>query len=282
MKGFSLKIAACSIVVVLAIVCIRCGTSSNVHPLILIPGAGGSQLEARLTEHYKPTSPICDRWYPLNKDHDGWYRTWFDPSLILAPFTDCFAQRMMLHFDPLLDDYYNTPGVQTRVPHFGNTLGIPLVEPLRVRAEQRSFESNLWLLPNPMLFGSAKPLVITKNRNYTASDISDFLKDIGFPEGDFPYETRIVPLMRKIEAPGVGAGVRTSESLIYWDSEFDKQPEVSYGDGDGAVSMVHVKTGRASRSEPLHCNNGIIHRSPQPAGHLLAGISCIEFLVAVF
>ncbi|KAF7830529.1 lecithin-cholesterol acyltransferase-like 1 [Senna tora] len=381
MKGLSLKIGAfnySNIVLLVMMVCIRCGRSSIVHPVILIPGAGGNQLEARLSKHYKPTSLICNRWYPLNKDQDGWYRIWFEPSVILAPFTDCFAQRMMLHFDPLLDDYCNAPGVQTRVPHFGstqsmlyldpylkhisaymaplvdslqqigyvegetlfgapydfryglaaqghpskvgskylqdlktliedasasnggkqvilvshslgglftlqllnrnppswrqkfikhflalsapwggavdevltfasgNTLGVPLVDPLRVRAEQRSSESNLWLLPNPMFFGGTKPLVITENRNYTASDIPDFLKDIGFPEGVLPYETRIVPLVRNVEAPEVdvtcvmGAGVRTPESLIYWDGDFDKQPEMVYGDGDGTVNMVSL------------------------------------------
>ncbi|KAB1203963.1 Lecithin-cholesterol acyltransferase-like 1 [Morella rubra] len=35
---------------------------SNIHPLILIPGSGGNQLEARLTAGYKPSTLFCNRW----------------------------------------------------------------------------------------------------------------------------------------------------------------------------------------------------------------------------
>lgn len=128
----------------------------------------------------------------------------------------------------------------------GNTLGVPLVDPLIVRGEQRSSESNLWLLPNPKVYGRQKTLVITQNRSYSAQDMSDFLKDIGFPEGVYPYETRIVPLLENIEAPElpitciIGTGVRTPESLFYRNSDFDEQPEVLYGDGDGTVNMVSL------------------------------------------
>ncbi|KAK4277393.1 hypothetical protein QN277_015398 [Acacia crassicarpa] len=368
-------IASTSLYVMLQIIC---GTSNTLHPIILIPGAGGNQLEARLTGDYKPTSLLCNRWYPLHKDHDGWFRMWFDPSVLVPPFTRCFAHRMTLHFDPDLEDYFNTPGVLTRVPQFGstrslryldpylkhvsaymgplvdsleevgyvegetlfgapydfryglaakghlsrvgsefledlkcliekasasnggkqvilvshslgglfaiqllnrnplswrqkfikhfvalsapwggavdemltfasgNTLGIPLVDPLMVRAEQRSSESNLWLLPNPRLFDGTKPLVITKDRNYTASDIADFLRDIGFPEGVYPYESRILPLIENTEAPEVpvtcimGTGVRTPETLFYRNGDFDEKPEVFDGDGDGTVNMVSL------------------------------------------
>ena len=127
----------------------------------------------------------------------------------------------------------------------GSTLGVPLVDPLLVRAEQRSSESNLWLLPNPKVLGRRK-LVITQHRSYSVHDMVDFLKDIGFPEGVYPYETRILPLIGKIEAPEVpitcimGTGVRTPESLFYRNGDFDEQPEVSYGDGDGTVNMVSL------------------------------------------
>lgn len=129
----------------------------------------------------------------------------------------------------------------------GNTLGVPLVDPLIVRGEQRSSESNLWLLPNPKIFDPQKPLVTTPNRSYSASDIADFLKDIGFPEGVYPYETRILPLIENFgeaqEVPitcVIGTGVRTPESLFYRNGDFDERPEFSYGDGDGTVNMVSL------------------------------------------
>ncbi|XP_061372018.1 lecithin-cholesterol acyltransferase-like 1 [Gastrolobium bilobum] len=382
MKEQGLKIGVATIITMLVTLSLMCtceaSTSSNIHPLILIPGNGGNQLEARLTPQYKPSSFICDTWNPLVKKKKGWFRLWFDSSVLLAPFTQCFAERMTLHYHQELDDYYNTPGVQTRVPHFGsthsllylnphlkhvteymaslvdsleqigyiegetlfgapydfryglaaqdhpsrvgskflkdlknlieeastsnggkpvillshslgglfvlqllnrnpsswrkkfikhfvalsapwggaidemltfasgNTLGVPLVDPLIVRGEQRSSESNLWLLPNPKIFGLQKPLVITPNRGYSAMDMVDFLKDIDFPEGVYPYETRILPLIENIDAPEVpitciiGTGVRTSEKLFYRNGDFNKRPEVSYGDGDGTVSRVSL------------------------------------------
>lgn len=128
----------------------------------------------------------------------------------------------------------------------GNTLGVPLVDPLLVRDEQRSSESNLWLLPNPKIFDPQMSLVITSNRSYSAHDMTDFLKDIGFPEVVYPYQTRILPLIENVEAPEVpvtcviGTGMRTAESLFYRDGNFDEQPEISYGDGDGTVNMVSL------------------------------------------
>ncbi|GAB4852378.1 hypothetical protein Ancab_016570 [Ancistrocladus abbreviatus] len=360
-----------------------CKASSSLHPVILVPGNGGNQLEARLTSDYKPSSLLCKRWRHRDYDHsnqkeDGWYRIWFDPSVLLAPFTKCFAERMMLYYDPVSDDYYNAPGVETRVPQFGSTqsllyldphlkhitsymaplvetlkevgyvegetlygapydfryglaeeghpchvgskylqdlkhlieqasvsnggkpvivlshslgglfvlqllirnplswrikyvkhfitlstpwggtvqemltfasgytLGVPLVEPLLVRQEQRSSESNLWLMPSPKSFGRTKPLVITPNATYTAYDIAEFLKDIGFPEGIRPYKTRTLPLSKQQRAPNVpvtciiGAGVRTPETLFYGVQGFDEQPDIVYGDGDGTVNMVSL------------------------------------------
>jgi lysophospholipase-3 len=74
----------------------------------------------------------------------------------------------------------------------------------------------------------------------------DFLKDIDFPEGVYPYETHILPLMAKIEAPEVnmtcivGKDVKTPEELFYRNGDFDEPPEFSYGDGDGTVNMVSL------------------------------------------
>lgn len=124
----------------------------------------------------------------------------------------------------------------------GNTLGVPLVDPLVVRGEQRSSESNLWLLPNPKIFSHRK-LVITPNSSYSAHEIPQFLEDIGFPEGVKPYRSRILPLIEELKAPEVpvtcviGSGVKTQETLFYGDGGFDQQPEVVHGDGDGTVNL---------------------------------------------
>lgn len=129
----------------------------------------------------------------------------------------------------------------------GYTLGIPLLRPLQVRETERSWGSNLWLLPNPNSFSGENPLVVTKNATFSAHEIAQFLIDIGFPQGVYPYVTRTLPMIsERSEAPGVpftciiGSGVKTPETLFYGESGYDEQPKIVYGDGDGTVNMVSL------------------------------------------
>lgn len=128
----------------------------------------------------------------------------------------------------------------------GYTLDVPLVKPLLVRNEQRSSESNLWLMPCPWLFDGKKKLVVTPDTNYTSNDISLFLKDIGYSEGVKRYESRILPMVSNLTAPEVnvtcivGNGVKTAETLFYGEKGFDEQPDILYGDGDGTVNMASL------------------------------------------
>uniref|UniRef100_A0A0E0GTA8 Lecithin-cholesterol acyltransferase-like 1 n=1 Tax=Oryza nivara TaxID=4536 RepID=A0A0E0GTA8_ORYNI len=348
----------------------------QLHPVILIPGAGGNQLEARLTEEYAPSSLACRVW-PVVRGRGGWFRLWFDPSVVVAPLTRCFADRMTLFYDSVADDYRNAPGVETRVSDFGststlryldpnlklltgymnvlastlekagyeegfdlfgapydfryglagpghpsrvgsaylerlrklvesacaanggrpailvahslgglyalqmvarsppawraanvkrlvtlsapwggsvqemltfasgNTLGVPFVDASLIRDEQRTAESNLWLLPAPRVFGNTT-LVVSRhhNRSYSAKNMTQFLRDIGFAEGVEPYRERIRPLVEVLPEPGVpvtclvGTGVDTVESLVYGEGGFEAGPEkVVYGDGDGTVNL---------------------------------------------
>ncbi|KAJ1293762.1 hypothetical protein BS78_01G094000 [Paspalum vaginatum] len=377
--------AAAVMLVMLSSCC--CGVSAAAragqqqrHPVILIPGTGGNQLEARLTEDYKPSSLACRVW-PLVRGRGGWFRLWFDPSVLLAPLTRCFAERFKLFYDADADDYRNAPGVETRVTDFGststlryldpnlklltgymntlastleaaagyeegqdlfgapydfryglagpghpsrvgsayldrlrllvesacaanggrpavlvahslgglfalqllarspapwraahvarlltlsapwggsvqemltfasgNTLGVPFVDATLVRDEQRTSESNLWLLPAPRVFGNTT-LVVSRlhGRAYSAKNMTQFLRDIGFEEGVEPYRARIRPLVEALPEPGVpvtclvGTGVDTVQSLVYGDAGFDDGPEeVVYGDGDGTVNLASL------------------------------------------
>ncbi|PSR99925.1 Lecithin-cholesterol acyltransferase-like [Actinidia chinensis var. chinensis] len=128
MVSLNIKLAMLSTAVMMY-TCHPITGSNPLHPLILVPGNGGNQLEARLTAEYKPTSLFCTRRHPARKDEDGWFRLWFDLSVLLAPYTQCFAHRMTLHYDAVLDDYRNTPGVETRVPHFGSTESLLYLNP---------------------------------------------------------------------------------------------------------------------------------------------------------
>lgn len=129
----------------------------------------------------------------------------------------------------------------------GNTLGVPFVNPLLVRPQQRSSESNQWLLPSHNVFrDKAKPLVVTPRFNYTAYEIDRFLEDIGFSQGVVPYKTRVLPLTEDLVDPGVpitciyGKRVDTPEVLVYGEGGFDEQPEIKYGDGDGTVNLASL------------------------------------------
>lgn len=347
-------------------------TSKNgLHPVVIVPGTGGSQLEARLTDEYNTSSATCRRW---SWERD-WFRIWFDVSVLVGPLTDCFAERVSLVYDPHADEFHNTPGVETRVPYFGTTngmqyldpslkyataymsslvmsieevgyidgkslfgapydfrygpgnkpysvgsryvialrelvekaymlngdkqviivshslgglwvlyflnqqplswrqkyvkhfipiaapwggtlqgmrsfssgysLGIPLVNPMRIRSQQRTTESSIWLLPVPEVFGN-RTLVVTQHKNYSASDMVPFLRDIGFSKAIAPYQSRIRPLTKHLMAPMVpvtlifSSGISTPETLIYGEHGFDEQPEIIEGDGDGTVNLCSL------------------------------------------
>lgn len=104
-----------------------CG--AELHPVVLVPGSGGNQLEARLTPSYHPGSFICRIWHGHARPGGDWFRLWFDASVLLSPLLKCFAERMTLHYDAAADDYRNAPGVETRVPGFGSTRGLLYLDP---------------------------------------------------------------------------------------------------------------------------------------------------------
>ena len=134
--------AAVTVLVMLSLSCSWCGggvsaarvvaaaadAGAERHPVVLIPGTGGNQLEARLTDEYRPCTLACRVW-PLVRGRGGWFRLWFDPSVLLAPLTRCFAERMMLRYDAGADDFRNAPGVETRVSDFGSTSTLRYLDP---------------------------------------------------------------------------------------------------------------------------------------------------------
>jgi lysophospholipase-3 len=119
------------------------------------------------------------------------------------------------------------------------------VSPLaRVR---RSVPSKFTPLPSPTVFDRDAPLVVTRDKNYTAHDMPAFLAAAGLPEFEVTlYETRELPMAMNFRAPVVpttcinGIGVPTAEKLVYWDGNFGEAPETVYGDGDGLVNSASI------------------------------------------
>ena len=95
------------------------GIGGGLHPIVLIPGLSCPDLEARLTDAYRPLTPGCSR-----VEGEGWFglrtnRTWE----LDAERAECFVDQMRLVYDPVLRDFRNLPGVETRVPGFVSAAG---------------------------------------------------------------------------------------------------------------------------------------------------------------
>ncbi|GAV07440.1 hypothetical protein RvY_17273-2 [Ramazzottius varieornatus] len=83
-------------------------------PLIVIPGDGGSQLEAWLN---KPgvVNSLCP------SKTNGWSRVWVDFAILVPTLTDCWIDNLRLYYNDATRKSENAPGVQIRVPGFGDT-----------------------------------------------------------------------------------------------------------------------------------------------------------------
>ncbi|GMI34549.1 hypothetical protein TrCOL_g1274 [Triparma columacea] len=137
----------------------------------------------------------------------------------------------------------------------GNNEGIPGVSGKTVREEQRSYESNFWLLPSLYLWDENEVLVTTPSRSYTSKDFADFFVDIGFPDGKQIYEA-MKNEVYGLEDPGLptfvryGVGQETPASYEYtkagdWDNGLKQTNE----DGDGTVNRRSLEAGLAMKWE---------------------------------
>ncbi|KAM3215595.1 hypothetical protein ACQJBY_067555 [Aegilops geniculata] len=110
----------------------------------------------------------------------------------------------------------------------------------------RSFASIFSLLPSPRVYGRT-PLVITRDRNYSADDMPEYLAAAGFSGDEVArYRTRALPVTLSLRAPLVpmtamnGVGVPTVDRLVFWDGNLSGKPQLVNGDGDGQISLETV------------------------------------------
>lgn len=124
----------------------------------------------------------------------------------------------------------------------GDSVGLP-VSALVMREQQRSYETNAWMLPQPSLWADYGPLARTRARDYNASELPRFLADVGSTLGGELLRA-LSPLRAGYAAPPrvpvdcvFSLGLPTEERADWRGAEsFDEQPEVSDGDGDGTVN----------------------------------------------
>lgn len=65
----------------------------------------------------------------------------------------------------------------------GDALGVVIVNPYKVRAEQRSMPSTVFLMPSPKFWKNDEVLVVTDRRNYTVADYEQLFQDLNFTDG---------------------------------------------------------------------------------------------------
>lgn len=96
--------------------------TNSLSPVIFVPGDGGSQMEAKLN---KPTTVhyICDK---TTKD---WFNIWLNLELLAPIIIDCWIDNVRLHYDPVTRTTHNSPGVEIRIPVFGDPEIVEWLDP---------------------------------------------------------------------------------------------------------------------------------------------------------
>ncbi|KAK4878912.1 hypothetical protein RN001_007058 [Aquatica leii] len=94
----------------------------NLNPIVLIPGDGGSQLEAKLNKstavHY-----ICE------KTSSTYFNIWLNLELLAPLIIDCWVDNVKLTYDNVTRKTSNAEGVDIRVPGFGDTETVEWLDP---------------------------------------------------------------------------------------------------------------------------------------------------------
>lgn len=141
--------------------------------------------------------------------------------------------------------------------------GIPqvIIDRLTIRAEQRSSTSNLFLLPSTTLWKQDNIFATTRKRSYKLSDMDDFLKDIGFPEGVAMRKQIINTTHLMNISPGVsihcfhGNIADSTISKLVFDDDFPDSPsQLILGPGDGTVnqeSLTLCRTFASLQKQPV-------------------------------
>eukprot|EP00096_Caligus_rogercresseyi_P004061 TRINITY_DN1819_c0_g1_i2.p1 TRINITY_DN1819_c0_g1~~TRINITY_DN1819_c0_g1_i2.p1 ORF type:complete len:408 (-),score=101.72 TRINITY_DN1819_c0_g1_i2:466-1689(-) len=94
--------------------------AKRLYPVVMIPGDGGSQVEARLNKtsvvHY-----ICSKtsdWFPL----------WLNLELMVPEVIDCWADNIKLIYNSKTRTTRNNDGVEIRIPGFGNSSSVEYLD----------------------------------------------------------------------------------------------------------------------------------------------------------
>ncbi|VAI82158.1 unnamed protein product [Triticum turgidum subsp. durum] len=247
----------------------------SLHPVVLVPGNTCNQLEARLTDEYEPPPATGCR---VPRQGWGWFRLWEnftalqeDPSLFLNVCMEGLVEALERVgyregenlFGAPYDFRYAPAAPGLASPAFSGFSSS--LRHLMERASQRNGNKPVVLVTHSLggLFDTVfldqtplrwrrrvygrTPLVITRDRNYSAEDMAEYLTAAGFSEDEVArYRTRALPVTLNLRAPLVpmtamnGIGVPTVDKLVFWDGNFSGKPQLVNGDGDGQINLETV------------------------------------------
>lgn len=97
---------------------------SRRSPVILVPGDGGSQVEAKLNKTDVPH-------YICSKVTNDYFSIWLNLELLVPLVIDCWVDNMRLSYDNETRTTSNSPGVETRIPYFGDPFPVEWLDPTK-------------------------------------------------------------------------------------------------------------------------------------------------------
>ena len=107
------------LVVIVTILCESSGR--QLHPIVLVPGNGGSQVEGRINKT-KVVHYVCSKT-------SDWFTMWLNLEQMIPEVIDCWVDNVKLKYDNVSHTTSNNDGVEVRIPGFGNTTTVEWLDP---------------------------------------------------------------------------------------------------------------------------------------------------------
>ncbi|XP_070506922.1 lysosomal phospholipase A and acyltransferase-like isoform X2 [Chironomus tepperi] len=101
---------------------IRRAPKKPLSPVIFVPGDGGSQVDVKLN---KPSTVhiFCTK---TTKDY---FNVWLNLELLAPLIIDCWTDNAKLHYDNVTRTTSNSPGVEHRIPGWGDSETVEWIDP---------------------------------------------------------------------------------------------------------------------------------------------------------